>query len=208
MTRLVTPFSPPPSQLPRLSPRQGVRKFTVEEYHKLIDEGFFAANEKFELVEGWIVNKMSRNPPHDVAIFEAQTEIQSHLPPEWIIRVQLAVTLNDSEPEPDLAIVRAPGRAYTGAHPGPTDIAMVIESSATSLEFDRADKGRVYSVARIAVYWILNVIDKQVEVYTEPSGTDANSGYRVQQIFTGDDLVPLVIAGETIAGIPSRQLLP
>ena len=208
MTRVVAPFLPPPSELPRLSPRQGVRKFTVDEYHKLIKEGFFAANEKFELIEGWIVNKMSRNPPHDVAIFLAQTELQAHLPTEWILRVQLAATLGESEPEPDLAIVKAPGRAYSERHPGAADIALVVESSATSLQFDRADKGRVYAAAGIAAYWILNVVDDQVEVYTEPAGSDAKAGYRVQRIFSGGDPVPLVIVGKQLAEIPARQLLP
>ena len=136
MTRLVTPFSPPPSQLPRLSPRQGVRKFTVTEYHKLIDEGFFAANEKFELVEGWIVNKMSRNPPHDVAIDKTHEVIQRHLPKEWRIRIQSAITTVDSEPEPDLAVVLGPAERYTDHHPGAAEIAMLIESAASSLEFD------------------------------------------------------------------------
>ncbi len=208
MTRVIAPFSPPPSQLPRLSPRQGVRKFTVEEYHKLIDNGFFTPDEKFELVEGWIVNKMSRNPPHDVAIFLAQSELSSQLPAEWVMRVQLAVTLSDSEPEPDLAIVRAPGRAYSTRHPNASEIAMVVESSSTSLEFDRSDKARIYAVAGVPVYWILNVVDGQVEVYTNPSEQGSNQGYRTQEIFEGDDQVQFVIDGRKIADIRVRDLLP
>ena len=208
MTRVAAPFSTPPSQLPHLSPKQGVRKFTVEEYHKLIEDGFFANDEKFELIEGWIVNKMSRNPPHDVAIFLAQSELSSRLPAEWVMRVQLAVTLSDSEPEPDLAIVRAPGRAYSTRHPNASEIAMVVESSSTSLEFDRSDKARIYAVAGVPVYWILNVVDGQVEVYTSPSEQGSNQGYRTQEIFEGDDQVQFVIDGRKIADIPVRDLLP
>ena len=208
MTRLVAPFSPPPSQLPRLSPRQGVRKFTVEEYHKLIEDSFFAENEKFELVEGWIVNKMSRNPPHDVAIDKTHEALQACLPKEWRIRIQSGITTADSEPEPDLAVVLGPADRYLDHHPEPFEIAMVVESSYTSLDFDRADKGRVYAVAGVPVYWILNVVDAQVEVYTDPSGSDGAAGYRVQEVFTGEDLVPLMIAGKKVAEIPARQFLP
>lgn len=208
MTRVAAPFSTPPSQLPHLSPKQGVRKFTVEEYHRLIENSFFALDEKYELVEGWIVNKMSRNPPHDVAIFLAQSELSSRLPAEWVMRVQLAVTLSDSEPEPDLAIVRAPGRAYSTRHPNASEIAMVVESSSTSLEFDRSDKARIYAVAGVPVYWILNVVDGQVEVYTSPSEQGSNQGYRTQEIFEGDDQVQFVIDGRKIADIPVRDLLP
>ena len=63
-------------------------------------------------------------------------------------------------------------------------------------------------MAGIPIYWILNVVDHQVEVYTEPSGVDANPGYRVQEIFSGDDVVPLLIAGNKIADIPVRELIP
>ena len=85
---------------------------------------------------------------------------------------------------------------------------MLAECSARTLEFDRDDKARVYAVAGVAVYWILNVVDRQVEVYTKPSGPDANPVYRVQEIFSAGDQVPLVIAGEKIADIPVRDLLP
>lgn len=189
-------------------PKQGVRKFTVREYHKLIDDGFFATDEKFELIEGWIVAKMPRTPPHDVAIAMAQESLLARLPSQWQIRIQCGITTTDSEPEPDLAVVMAPAVRYIDHHPGPSEIAMTVESSFTSLSFDRADKARVYAMAGIPVYWILNVVDHQVEVYTEPSGVDANPGYRVQEIFSGDDVVPLFIAGNKIADIPVRELLP
>ena len=142
MTRTAIPFSAPPLQMPRMLPKQGVRKFTVAEYHKLIEDGFFATNEKFELIEGWIVAKMPRTPPHDVAITMAQQALLARVPSQWQIRIQCGITTADSEPEPDLAVVMAPAIRYIDHHPGPSEIAMTIESSFTSLSFDRADKAR------------------------------------------------------------------
>ncbi len=208
MTRLVTAFTPPLSQLPRLAPGTAVRKFTIEEYHKLIDLGFFAANEKFELLEGWIVAKMSRNPPHDVAIDKSTDAIRDRLPREWRVRVQLAVTLGDSEPEPDLAIVRSPAERYVDHHPYADDIAFVVESSASSLGLDRADKGRVYAAAGIAVYWILNVEQKKVEVYTDPTPVGDSATYASLEVFDTRDGVPLIIAGQKLADIAVRELFP
>lgn len=194
--------------MPRMLPKQGVRKFTVVEYHKLIDDGFFATDEKFELIEGWIVAKMPGNPRHDTAIGMTYDSLLPRLPSKWRTRIRCGITTSDSEPEPDLAVVLAPAERYIDHHPGPSEIAMTVESSFTSLSFDRDDKARVYATAGIPVYWILNVVDHQVEVYTEPSGVDANPGYRVQEIFSGDDVVPLIIAGNKIADIPVRELLP
>jgi hypothetical protein len=204
MTRMVTPFVPPASELPQLAPRAGVRKFTVDEYHRLIEGGFFRDNDKFELLEGWIVAKMPRTPAHDAAISLADEIVRKYLPSEWIVRVQSAVTLTDSEPEPDLAVVRGPIRAYAAHHPGAADIGLIVESSATSLGLDRADKGRIYARARIAVYWILNVEEGVVEVYTDPTA----EGYQTQKLFAGSDAIPLIVAGQKLADVAAREFLP
>src|SRR5689334_16606792 len=82
-----------------------MRRWTVDEYHTMIRAGVFAHDERFELLEGWIVPKMSRNPPHDASMDQTHEEVRSRLPNGWRIRVQSAITTSDSEPEPDLAIV-------------------------------------------------------------------------------------------------------
>ena len=109
---MTTAVSPPISSQYGVPPR-AVRRFTVEEYHQLIEEGFFAHDERFELLEGWIVAKMPRNPIHDAAIDVAHELIRTALPTGWRVRVQSAITLSDSEPEPDLVIVRGEARDYS-----------------------------------------------------------------------------------------------
>ena len=193
--------------LPRLAPGTAVRKFTVDEYHQMIELGYFAANEKFELLEGWIVAKMSRNPPHDVTIDKATDAIRDRLPQGWRVRAQLAITTADSEPEPDLAIVLGPADRYGDHHPHPDEIAFIAESSATSLGLDRADKGRVYAAAGIPIYWILNVEERQVEIYTDPAGAGSAARYDTLEIIAIDDVVPLVIGGQKVADVPARELL-
>src|SRR5205823_2588074 len=99
------------------------------------------------------------------------------LPPDWSLRIQSAITLSDSEPEPDLAVVRGDERRYAAHHPRPADVGLLIEVADSTLLGDRADKGRIYARAGIAIYWIVNLIDRQVEVYSAPSGSGDSSAY-------------------------------
>src|SRR2546423_10746826 len=86
--------------------RLPVRRFTVEEYHRLIEQGFFASDERFELLEGWIVAKVPRNPIHDTAVLLADGLFRRLIPTGWLVRCQLGFTTGDSEPEPDIALAR------------------------------------------------------------------------------------------------------
>jgi Putative restriction endonuclease len=191
-------FQPPPYP---------VRKFTVDEYHRLIQVGVLTEDDPVELLEGWIVPKMPRNTPHDVCIDKSQDALRAHLPAGWRLRVQSAITTADSEPEPDFAIVLGPAERYLPHHPLTADIATLIEVADSSLARDR-EKKRIYGSAGIATYWIINLVDAQVEVYSEPTGTDPAPGYRQRQDYKASDTVPLVILGKEVGRIAVRDLLP
>jgi hypothetical protein len=194
--------------LPLLGTLAGFRRFSVPEYHKLINIGLLNEDDDLELLEGYLVNKMAHNPPHDAAIQLAQEMIAPVLPPEWRLRVQSAITLVDSEPEPDLALVRGNARTYAAAHPRAADIGLLIEASDTTLAGDRFDKGRIYARAGIVCYWIINLPDRQVETYSQPSGPGAAPAYADRAIYQVGDTVPLVLDGVTIATLAVRDLLP
>ena len=147
-----------------------MKRWTVEEYHKLIDIGLFANDQRFELLEGWIVSKMSRNPPHESSVHLTNNECKRRLPSGWDTRIQSAITLEDSEPEPGVAIVKGDARTYACRHPSPSDIAVVVEVVDSSLLDDRRRKMRSYARAGIVKYWIVNLSLSQVEVYTDPTG--------------------------------------
>src|SRR4051812_7737185 len=121
----------------------GFRRFSVPEYHKLIEIGLLTEDDNLELLEGYLVLKMARNPPHDGTILAVTETVRPVLPADWCIRVQSAVTLVESEPEPDIAIARGTKRSYFSRHPIPADIGMLIEVSDSTLAGDRADKGRI-----------------------------------------------------------------
>jgi Uma2 family endonuclease len=184
-----------------------VRRFTVQEYHRLIEAGYFSADEKFELLEGWIVEKMSRNPPHDARVAHARRVLDRRLPANWHVRVQSAITTPDSEPEPDLAIVSGSELDYEMRHPTPDAVAAVIEVANTSLAEDREIKGRLYARAGIHVFWIINLRDRQIEVFTDPTGPSDAPLYRGRNVYTPGTAVALAIAGRDVEPVMVDELL-
>ncbi len=183
------------------------RKFTVAEYHQMIQAGVLAEDDRVELIEGWIVAKMPHNPPHDSGVNNARQRIERLLPAGWETRIQSAITLPDSEPEPDIVVVPSPASRYSTHHPGPLDIALLVEVADSSLARDRGEKCRSYARAGIVCYWIINLVQRQVEVYTDPTGPVGQPAYRRRTDYGSGDSVPLVIGGQQIALIPVGDLL-
>jgi Uma2 family endonuclease len=185
-----------------------LRRFTVAEYHRMIETGILSEADDVELLDGWIAQKLSRNPPHDAALGLVQAALAAVLPGEWICRSQSAVTTSESEPEPDVAVVRGPIRRYVDHHPRPDETALVVEVADTSLDRDRNDKGPIYARDRIATYWIVNVPDQQIEVYAAPSGPVDQPTYQQRRDFRRGEAVPVLIAGLEIGTIQTSDLLP
>jgi hypothetical protein len=188
-------------------PPRAPYRFTVEQYERMGQFGILKTNDRVELLEGWIVAKMTQNPPHNAAIDNAQELLRAILPAEWRVREQKAVRLADSEPEPDLVIVRGPLKQYAQRHPVGADIALAVEVADTSLEVDRQYKGRMYARARIPIYWIINLVESQVEVYTQPRG-GKSPAYRSLEVFGLKDSVPLIVSGRRLGMVPVRDLIP
>jgi hypothetical protein len=193
------PFLPPPFP---------VHRFSVDEYHEMIQKGILKEDDRVELLDGWIVPKRPRNPPHDVTLDVAQEVFRGALPAGWRLRVQSAITTETSEPEPDFAIVPGPPERFLSNHPKPQDVAVVVEVSDSTLAQDREEKGKLYAQGRIPIYWIINLVNRQVEVYSRPSGPDPSPGYRRRDDYLINDSVPLVLAGQEVAQVAVKSLLP
>lgn len=194
--------------LPLQAQMAGLYRFSVDKYHKLIENGILTEDDDLELLDGYLVHKMSRNPPHDAAIQRIQKRLFRALPPNWDLRIQSAITLSHSEPEPDLAIVRGDESRYLTNHPGPADIGLVIEVADSTLDSDRSDKGRFYAEDGITCYWIVNLVDRQIEVYTLPSSTTGTPAFGQRQDYRMSDDVPLLLDAAAVGNIPVRDLLP
>jgi Uma2 family endonuclease len=176
-------------------------RLSVPQYHQMIATGILPEGEPIELIEGYLVEKMSRGTPHDEAMDFLDRALAALVGSGWFVRSQRAITLSDSEPEPDYAIVRGAPVRNRGHHPLATELSLVIEVSDSSLALDRTHKARVYARAGIPVYWVVNVIDKQIEVHTQPTGPCDAPAYGKQEVFGAGSSVPVVLDGNTVGSI-------
>ena len=126
-------------------------KVTVAEYHQMIKDGVFEDGDPIELLEGYLVQKMSHNTPHASAVQKLTKRLVRLAPPGWESRCQLPITLSDSEPEPDGVLARGDEATFDTHHPLPDEIGLVVEVADSSRYSDRREKGRIYARDRKSV---------------------------------------------------------
>lgn len=200
--------TPPPIVPNGFSRWRWLRQFTVEEYHKLIAGGILTPDDRVELLEGYVVDKMPQDTPHGGTLTRLSVRVSRRLPDGWVWRTQQPITLPTGEPEPDFAVVRGDETSFDARHPDPADLGIVFEVADSSLVKDRRDKGRAYARVGIPVYWVLNVADRVVEVYTDPDPTADPPAYRARTDYPAGQDVPLVLDGVTVAVLPVADLFP
>ncbi|MCA9028720.1 MAG: Uma2 family endonuclease [Planctomycetaceae bacterium] len=180
------------------------RRLTLEEYRQIRDSGVLENGSRFEFLEGWIVTKMPQGPEHAAVVQIIQELLAKTLPAEWRVRVQSAVQAAGNEPEPDLAVVMGPAERYLDHHPAGDEIAAIIEVADTSLIKDRR-KTDYYAGEGIQEYWIVNLPDRQVEVFRNPLRESA--AYQDQHIALEQESLDLTISDTTLS-IRVTDLLP
>jgi Uma2 family endonuclease len=189
-------------------PGDFIWRLSVEQYREMIRAGILTEDDPVELIEGWLIPKMPKNPPHRIATRHTQRALESIIPAGWYVDTQEPITLADSEPEPDVTIARGATEHYLDHHPGPPDVALVVEIADSTLERDRGLKQRAYARAEVPVYWIVNLVENQLEVYTAPSGPTETPDYGQRRDYALTEAVPLVIEEQEIGFIPVRELFP
>ena len=188
-------------------PPEPIARLTVEQYHTMIDAGKLTDDDAIELLEGWLVPKMPKNPPHRVSTRLTHSALDRLLP-EWYVESQEPMTTSDSEPEPDIYVARGKVRDYSKRHPGPEDMRLIVEVADTTLARDRGIKKRLYARAAIPVYWIFNLPERCVEVYTDPSGATETPDYGHRQVYGENDRVPVVLDGHEVGQLEVQAILP
>lgn len=178
------------------------RRWTRAEYDRLIDKGVFGPDERLELLAGHLVVREPQGDPHSFTIERVNEALRTAFGPEWRVRVQLPVALDEeSEPEPDVSV--APGPLRDGAEAKPSRLALVVEVAQSSLALDREYKGNLYARARVPDYWIVNLLDRVLEIYRDPR-PDASASYgwayrSVQSLHAGEHVSPLAAPSTRVA---------
>jgi Uma2 family endonuclease len=184
------------------------RRWKRVEYERLIETGFFQPGDPIELIGGQLIVAEPQGSGHFAAIRAVEEALRAAFGVGWDVRGQGPVALDEeSEPEPDVAVVPGSYRDYVAAHPSRP--VLVVEVSESSLALDRHHKGSLYARAGLDDYWIVNLVDQVLEVYRDPSLDPAASfGWRYQSVEArecGAFVSPLALAG---ARIPVGDLLP
>lgn len=182
-------------------------RVTVAEYHQMIADGVFEDGAPIELIEGYLVRKTPYNPLCANTLTKLNKWLVLLDLADWVVQSKLPITLADSEPEPDAALARGDETTFADHHPEPAEVGLVIEVADSSRYADRTEKLRMYARAGIAVYWIVNVSDKQVEVYTDPDRTADPPVYRARTDYKPGASVPIVLDGTAVAHLAVSELV-
>jgi Uma2 family endonuclease len=169
------------------------KRFTVAEYHRLAELGFFEENDRVELIKGEIIQMVAKGTAHSVCKTRLERELYKLVGDRATLRGQQPITLsNNSEPEPDRVIAKNRDDDYLENHPSPSDILLLIEIADSSLKYDQEKKLPVYAEAGISNYWIFNLVDNYLESYSEPyKDFQGKYGYRRKLIFLQNESVSL-----------------
>lgn len=182
-----------------------IRRWSVDEYHAMLHVGILGENDPVELLDGWLVAKMTKNPPHRIATRRVRKILEQAVPHGWYVDSQEPITLSTSEPEPDGVVIRGDSADYADRHPPAGAVALVVEVADASLEFDRTVKKGIYAQAGIPWYWIANLVERRLEVFSSPTGPSDQPDYREHHDMLPDNEVSLVIEGIETARIPVRN---
>lgn len=167
-------------------PMKTLAKWSVDDYHRMVEAGILR-DRKVELLAGEIIEMSPETPIHYTTAKRSTKYLERLLMGRADVRFNGPITLADSEPEPDIAIVRLPESAYIDRHPDSTDVYWIVEVAKTSLRKDLDLKALVYAIANIQEYWILDLSSPQMIVLRHPQ----NGHYTTEQIVRDGVVSPL-----------------
>ncbi len=188
------------------------KRLSVDQYEAMVKHGILPETNRWELIEGRLVEKDVKSTPHSFVTGLCLDALSQSLPAGWHVRKEDPVRIPNrkSEPEPDLSVVRGKRTDYLDRHPGPADVDLVVEVTRSSVAKDRRGeprlrgRARVYGPGGIPVYWIVNVPKRRLEVYANPIG----GVYLAPKVLEETESVSLVIDGQKIGTIAVADLLP
>jgi Uma2 family endonuclease len=169
------------------------RLMTVTEYYRMAEAGILSADDRVELIEGEIIKMSPIGSPHAGHVDLINRLFVLRLGDRAIVRVQSPVRLDEySEPEPDITLLRPRADFYIMAHPGPEDVLLLIEVAESSLSYDKGRKAPLYARAGIIEFWVVDLLNKAIQVYRKPS----QKGYlETRQVRRGGRLSPQALPG-------------
>jgi Uma2 family endonuclease len=181
------------------------KRLSVDQYDRMVKYGILPETNRFELIEGRIVEKDVKDPAHPTVVALTRRAIEPVVPAGWYVRKEdpVRIPIRRSEPEPDLSVVRGSIKDYATRHPGSEDVALVVEVTRSTVSKDRA-LARVHGGGGIPAYWIVDVSRRRLEVYENPVG----GKYSSRRILRESDTASLIIDGREVGPISVADFFP
>lgn len=195
------------------APFDRLYRISLDLYHGMVRHGLLTKYDKVELLDGLLVKKMTKGDPHTAATILVGDALRDLGLEGWHVRNEAPVALpggprgRDSEPEPDVSLARGAARDYLTHRPGPGDTGLVIEVADSSLRADQA-KMQLYARAGIPAAWLVDLTNRVVKVFANPTRRAATAKYRTVKVYHPGDLVPVVIDGQEVGQVAVNDILP
>ena len=181
-----------------------VYRLTVAQYEAMVESGVLGKRDRVHLINGVLVAKMTHKPRHATAYSAALAKLGAILTVGWYLRPDLPIKISDvSMPEPDIVVARGSYQDYADRHPEPADIALIAEVAKSSLAEDRQMAG-IYGRAGIPVYWLIDTVNRQVEVYSQPGP----AGYGAMEVLAPGHVLTVVLDGVEVGEIAVEDIMP
>jgi Uma2 family endonuclease len=177
-------------------------RFTVDKYERMAP---VLDDRRVELVDGYVIRKIGKRPPHIWSVGRIFKALEFLRTDRWTCRKEDPIRIPDfDEPEPDIAVIRGPDVDYQDRIPQAADVALVVEVAESTLERDQGLKLAAYAKGGIPTYWIVNLVERKIQVYTSATAV----GYDTRIDFVAGHEVPVVLDGVEVGKIAVDGVLP
>jgi len=193
--------------LPDIDEELRLHRFTVDEYEKMSELGIIPLNARTELIEGVVIDMSPKGILHNALINQLAEFLFPLLSGEWFPSCEKTLRLSDSEPEPDIVVLRGRARDYLMRHPTPSDVGLLFEVSDSTIRFDRKDKARIYAKYGVPEYWIINLVEECVEIYL-PDPKAKEPSYRLSETIKKHEPCKVMLEGKYFGEFQLAQFLP
>lgn len=179
-------------------------RVTVDRYERMVEQGIFGEDEPIFLWKGQLVEKMTKGHRHNNTLAAMNTALVPVIPIGWHLRpAQPAILGDDTEPAPDFIVVRGAIRDYEGRVPSARDVALIIEIADSSLAVDSGEVLEKYAQEKIPCYWLVNIPDRRIEMFTHPEGLR----YREHRTYASGEAIPIILDGQEVGRIAVGDVL-
>lgn len=190
-------------ELEKVSSKITPKRFRVEDFRKMTEIGILTEESGWEVIDGYLIDKMTIGSKHASVVRRLEKILERSIGDSIIVSGQNPVHIDDyNEPEPDVALLKPSEDFYAASHPMPEDVLLLIEVSDSTVEYDREIKKRLYAEAEIMEFWLVNLKNETVEVYTQPKNGSYYSARILEEgeTINSDSIENLTLAVAEILG--------